>query len=304
MRYAHLATRSRPLAAIVGDKVVPLADELGTIASLDELVAAGPAAWVDAEAAAEGLAGDGYEIDEVELDAPLAAPSKILCVGLNYRDHAAEAKLDLPAAPLIFAKLRSTLIGHGQAIVHPAGQSDSVDWEAELAVVVGRRLRHADAATAMEGVFGYTAANDVSARDVQFADVQWMRGKSFDTFCPVGPWVVTADEYGDPGERRLSATVNGQTMQDSSTSQMVFGVGEILSYISSFATLEPGDLVLTGTPAGVGGFRQPPVFLHPGDRVDVFVEGIGVLSNPVVEPPDGVHGKLAATADEGASWTR
>jgi 2-keto-4-pentenoate hydratase/2-oxohepta-3-ene-1,7-dioic acid hydratase in catechol pathway len=303
VRYAHLATQARPLAAIVGNKVVPLADELGTIASLDELVGAGPNAWRDAEAAAARLAGDGYAIEEVELAAPLAAPSKILCVGLNYRDHATEANLDLPAAPLIFAKLRSTLIGHGQAIVHPSDQSEKVDWEAELAVVVGRRLRHADAATAMDAVFGYTAANDVSARDVQFADGQWMRGKSFDTFCPVGPWVVTADEYGDPSARRLSATVNGETMQDSSTSQMVFGVAEILSYISTFATLEPGDLVLTGTPAGVGGFRQPPVFLRPGDRVDVYVEGVGVLSNPVVEAPHTGHRVLAAT-EEGASWTR
>lgn len=282
MRYVHLANCRRPLAAVVDDTVVPLADELGDVATLDELVAAGPAAWSRASEAAQRLAGQGSAVAEVELDAPLASPSKVICVGLNYRDHAVEADLELPESPLLFAKLRSTLIGHGQAIVHPEGESEKVDWEAELATIVGRRLRDADPVTALEAVFGYTVANDVSARDVQFADGQWMRGKSFDTFCPLGPWVVTADEYGDPGDRRLSATVNGETMQDSSTAQMVFGVGEILSYISRFATLEPGDLVLTGTPAGVGGFRNPPLFLWPGDRVEIFVEGIGVLSNPVV----------------------
>jgi 5-carboxymethyl-2-hydroxymuconate isomerase len=296
VRYAHLADRPSPLAAIVGDTVVALAGELGDITTIDDHVAAGPAAWSRASETAGRLLDQGHSVHDEAFDAPIAAPSKILCVGLNYRDHATEADLELPAAPLIFAKLRSTLIGHGKAIVHPGAESEKVDWEAELALVVGRRMRNVDAATALAGVFGYTAANDVSARDVQFADGQWMRGKSFDTFCPLGPWIVTADEYGDPGDRRLSATVNGQVMQDSSTSQMVFGVGEILSYISRFATLEPGDLVLTGTPAGVGGFRNPPRFLWPGDRVDVFVEGVGVLSNPVVGRSELAAAQSAASA--------
>jgi 5-carboxymethyl-2-hydroxymuconate isomerase len=281
VRYVHLAHRRRPIAAVVDDRVVTF--ELDGIPTLDALVAAGPEAWSCAEAAARRAAGpEAPRVEDAQLAAPLRSPSKVICVGLNYRDHAVEADLALPTSPLIFAKFPSTLIGHGEPIVHPQGETEKVDWEAELAVVIGRRLRDVDAQTALAGVFGYTAANDVSARDVQFSDGQWTRGKSFDTFCPLGPWVVTAEEYGDPGDRRLSATVNGETMQDSSTSEMVFGVGEVLSFVSRFATLEPGDLVLTGTPAGVGAFRDPARFLAPGDRVEIFVEGVGVLSNPVV----------------------
>jgi 2-keto-4-pentenoate hydratase/2-oxohepta-3-ene-1,7-dioic acid hydratase in catechol pathway len=151
----------------------------------------------------------------------------------------------------------------------------------ELGVVVGRRLRHVPADEALAGVFGYTVANDVSARDLQFADGQWVRAKSIDTFCPLGPLIVTPDELGDPQSCRVSASVNGRIMQDSSTAEMIFPVDQLLSFISHSFTLEPGDLVLTGTPAGVGGFRSPPVFLQPGDTVSVGVEGIGVLTNPV-----------------------
>jgi 2-keto-4-pentenoate hydratase/2-oxohepta-3-ene-1,7-dioic acid hydratase in catechol pathway len=282
MRYAHLRDTDAPLAAVVDDRVVPLAGRLDGIATLDGLIAAGPDAW----AAAEGLARDGVQdgsprVDEAALAAPLAAPSKIVCVGLNYHDHCVETGTPVPQRPLLFAKLPSSLSGPGDPIAWPAGLTEQVDWEAELAVVIGRRLKGAGLGEVLDGVFGYTAANDVSARDLQFSDGQWTRGKSIDGFCPLGPVVVTADEYGDPQGRPLAARVNGETMQDSSTDRMIFDVATILSFTSQAITLEPGDLVLTGTPAGCGGFRSPPVFLAPGDVVEVEVDGIGVLRNPV-----------------------
>ena len=250
--------------------------------TVEDLIASGPAAW---DRSLNGARSEELvTVAEADLRAPLARPSKIVCIGLNYYDHAREANLELPRSPLIFAKFPSSLCGPGDEITWPEGLTEQVDWEAELAVVVGLPLRHADPETAMGGVFGYTAANDLSARDVQFSDGQWTRGKSLDGFCPVGPVVVTADEYGDPGRRSVRARVNGTLMQDSSTAEMIWGVGEILSFISASTSLMPGDLVLTGTPAGVGAFRAPPTFLQPGDEVEVEVEGIGVLKNPVAGP--------------------
>ena len=280
MKYAHLRNADAPLAAVIDDRVVPLARRLDGIATLDELIAAGPPAWAAAESAArEG--GPGELLADAVLDAPLLAPSKIVCVGLNYHDHVEETGIALPERPLLFAKFPNTLAGPPTRSPGPRGLTDQVDWEAELAVVIGRRLKHAHLGEVLEAVFGYTAANDVSARDLQFSDGQWTRGKSIDGFCPIGPVVVTADEYGDPQGRPLSARVNGETMQDSSTDRMIFDVATILSFTSQAMTLEPGDLVLTGTPAGCGGFRSPPVFLAPGDVVEVEVDGIGVLRNPV-----------------------
>jgi 2-keto-4-pentenoate hydratase/2-oxohepta-3-ene-1,7-dioic acid hydratase in catechol pathway len=215
------------------------------------------------------------------LGAPLTAPSKIACVGLNYHDHCRETGMAAPERPLIFAKFASSLVGPGQPIEWPQGLTEQVDWEAELAVVIGRRLHGVAADEALAGIFGYTAANDVSARDLQFADQQWVRAKSIDTFCPVGPVIVTPDEFGNPQEKRVISRVNGQTMQDSSTAEMIFGVGEVVSFLSHACTLEPGDLILTGTPWGVGGFRSPPVFLRDGDIVEIEIESVGVLTNPV-----------------------
>jgi 2-keto-4-pentenoate hydratase/2-oxohepta-3-ene-1,7-dioic acid hydratase in catechol pathway len=209
-------------------------------------------------------------------------PGKIVAIGLNYLDHIREAGLERPARPLVFAKFPSSVIGPGDAIECDPALSERVDWEVELGVVVGRTLRNATPEAALEAVFGYTVANDVSARDVQFADGQWVRAKSFDTFCPLGPVIVTPDEVGDPQILGLRTRVDGETVQDSNTAEMVFGVAELLSFCSRSFTLEPGDLVLTGTPWGCGEFMHPPRSLRPGNVVEVEVDRIGTLSNPVV----------------------
>ncbi|MER5426858.1 fumarylacetoacetate hydrolase family protein [Streptosporangium roseum] len=213
--------------------------------------------------------------------APLR-PGKIVAIGLNYLDHIREAGMDKPERPLMFAKFPSSVIGPGEPIVIDGELTERVDWEVELAAVIGAPLRRASPAEALAGVAGYTVANDVSARDLQFADGQWTRGKSLDTFCPLGPVVVTPDELGDPQSLRLRTVVNGETVQDSSTKEMLFGVAELLSYCSRAFTLEPGDVVLTGTPWGCGEFMDPRRSLRPGDVLEVTVEGIGTLRNPVV----------------------
>lgn len=208
-------------------------------------------------------------------------PGKIVAIGLNYLDHIREAGMDEPERPLMFAKFPSSVIGPGEPIVIDGELTERVDWEVELAVVIGTPLRNASTDAALAGVAGYTVANDVSARDLQFADGQWTRGKSLDTFCPLGPVIVTPDELGDPQALRLWTTVNGETVQDSSTTEMIFGVAELLAYCSRAFTLEPGDVVLTGTPWGCGEFMNPRRSLRPGDTVEVGVEGIGTLANPV-----------------------
>ena len=210
----------------------------------------------------------------------ITVPSKIICVGLNYRDHAEEQGIELPKAPLLFAKWPNTLIGDGEPIMLPA-EAQEVDYEAELGVVIGTRARHVDEARALDSVAGYICVNDVSARDLQFADGQWTRGKSPDTFCPVGPRLVPREEIDDPQALAVRCTVNGTKLQDSSTANMIFSVAEIIAYISRTITLEPGDLIATGTPAGVGVFRDPKVLLQDGDEVSVEVEGLGTLTNPV-----------------------
>lgn len=219
--------------------------------------------------------------DAARLLAPVPRPGKIVCVGLNYRDHAAEAKMPLPDRPLLFAKYPSSVIGSGDEIRLPAS-STRVDFEAELAVVIGRRARRVSASEALAHVFGYTNANDVSERDFQKHDGQWIRAKSCDTFAPLGPAVVTADEAGGPHALPIRLRLNGQTLQDSNTGQFVFDVPTLIESISETATLEPGDVILTGTPPGVGFARQPPVYLRDGDLVEVAVGDLGVLSNRVV----------------------
>jgi 2-keto-4-pentenoate hydratase/2-oxohepta-3-ene-1,7-dioic acid hydratase in catechol pathway len=211
---------------------------------------------------------------------PIERPSKIVCVGLNYRDHAEEQGVALPEAPLLFAKWPNALIGPGEPIVLPAAARE-VDYEAELGVVIGTAAKGVDAADALDHVRGYLPLNDVSARDLQFADKQWTRGKSPDTFCPIGPRLVPREEVEDPQALAIRCTVNGETLQDSSTSLMIFSVAEIIAYVSEVITLEPGDLIATGTPAGVGVFRDPKVLLKDGDEVTVEIEGLGALTNPV-----------------------
>lgn len=211
---------------------------------------------------------------------PIERPGKIVCVGLNYRDHAEEQGVELPAEPLLFAKWPTALIGPGEPIVIPPIVTKA-DYEAELGVVIGARVRGVSKENALEAVRGYLCANDVSARDLQFSDGQWTRGKSVDTFCPVGP-LVPADEIPDPHNLRIRAIVSGEVLQDSTTANLIFGVDEVISYASQTMTLEPGDLILTGTPAGVGVFRDPQRLLQPGDEVTIEIERIGSLTNPVV----------------------
>jgi 2,4-didehydro-3-deoxy-L-rhamnonate hydrolase len=210
----------------------------------------------------------------------IATPQKIICVGLNYRDHAEEQGVDLPERPLLFAKWPNTLIGPGEPIRIPA-ISQNVDYEAELGVVIGRRASQVSSDDAFEFVEGYIVANDVSGRDLQFADGQWVRGKSLDTFLPVSD-LVPASEVPDPQLLPIRAILNGEVMQDSSTSNMIFGVADVVSFVSQAITLEPGDLIITGTPAGVGAFRDPPVWLQPGDEIAIEIDGVGRISNPVV----------------------
>jgi 2,4-didehydro-3-deoxy-L-rhamnonate hydrolase len=211
---------------------------------------------------------------------PIERPQKIVCVGLNYRDHAEEQGTALPLAPLLFAKWPSALIGPGDPIVIPA-VTEQVDYEAELGVVIGERVRGVSVEKALEAVRGYLCLNDVSARDLQFGDGQWTRGKSLDTFCPVGPELVPAAQVPDPQALAIRAIVNGEVLQDSSTSNMIFSVAEIIAHVTRAITLEPGDLIATGTPAGVGAFRKPPIWLRPGDEVTIEIEGVGSLTNPV-----------------------
>jgi 2-keto-4-pentenoate hydratase/2-oxohepta-3-ene-1,7-dioic acid hydratase in catechol pathway len=211
---------------------------------------------------------------------PIELPQKIVCVGLNYRDHAEEQGTELPAAPLLFAKWPNALIGPGEPIVLPQA-SKRVDYEAELGVVIGSRVRNVSEENALEAVAGYLCLNDVSARDLQFSDGQWTRGKSPDTFCPVGPELVPRDRVPDPQALEIRCILNGDVMQDSSTANMIFTVAEIIAYASRTITFEPGDLIATGTPAGVGVFRDPPVLLKDGDEVTIEIERLGSLTNPV-----------------------
>jgi 2,4-diketo-3-deoxy-L-fuconate hydrolase len=211
---------------------------------------------------------------------PLDRPGKIVGVGMNYRDHAAEAGLDVPERPVLFGLWPSSLVGPGEPIVIPP-ISSQVDFEAELGVVIGERARDVTVARALDVVAGYTCFNDVSARDLQFEDGQWSRAKSLDTFSPVGPRVVPTSEIPDPQSLSIRCLVNGVALQDSTTAEMVFSVAELVASISRGITLEPGDLIATGTPSGVGFTRTPPVFLRAGDEVTVEIEGIGALTNPV-----------------------
>ena len=216
----------------------------------------------------------------VRLLAPVPRPGKVICIGLNYRDHAKEQNVEPPKTPIVFSKFATSITAPETPI--RLGTSQKVDWEAELAVVIGRRAKGVKRAEANDYVLGYACFNDVSARDFQFADGQWQRGKSCDTHGPFGPFIATTDEVKDPHALRIRLRVNGETMQDSSTGQMIFGVPELVEWISENITLEPGDVIATGTPPGVGFARKPSVYLKAGDTAEVEIEGLGILRNPVV----------------------
>ena len=232
--------------------------------------------WVESHPGSERL-----DPKKFRLLAPIPRPPKIVCVGLNYRDHAAETGQAIPEVPTIFAKFPTAVTGPGHPVVLPKASSKP-DYEAEFAFVIGRGGRHIAEDRWRDHVFGYTIFNDVSARDFQRATSQWTMGKTFDTFAPFGPWIVTADEIEDPHQLDISLTLNGETMQSSNTRNLIFGVPKLIAFLSSVFTLEPGDIVSTGTPAGVGFARKPPRYLQPGDRMVARIEGIGALENPVV----------------------
>ncbi len=250
-------------------------------ASMAALLGSGPAT-VEALAAAarpERIAADGRPLDDLDWLAPVPRPGKVIGIGRNYRDHAQEEGAEPPPAPLIFAKWPTSVIGPGADIRWDPALTEQVDYEAELGVVIGRRARRVDVGDALDHVLGYTCINDVSARDLQFGDGQWTRGKSLDTFCPMGPWIVTADEIPDPQVLDIACHVGERVMQQANTAEMYFGVAAIISHCSQAFTLEPGDVIATGTPGGVGIFRDPPVLLADGDEVTIEIERIGRLTN-------------------------
>jgi 2-keto-4-pentenoate hydratase/2-oxohepta-3-ene-1,7-dioic acid hydratase in catechol pathway len=246
-----------------GDRVIPMGDDLVTYL-----------------ATGQARDRDPVPADEARILAPVPAPGKIVCIGLNYRDHAEEANLPIPEVPILFAKFANSVIGPGEPIVVPP-ETSTPDYEAELAVVIGRTASRVSVDEALDHVGGYTCANDVSARDLQNRTSQWMLGKAIDTFLPLGPVLVTPDEIPDPQALGIRCEIDGRELQSSSTAQMVFGVAELIASISATMTLEPGDVIATGTPPGVGFARKPPVWLEDGNEVTIEIEGIGSLTNPV-----------------------
>jgi 2-keto-4-pentenoate hydratase/2-oxohepta-3-ene-1,7-dioic acid hydratase in catechol pathway len=275
------AKASRAEAGVLaGDSVVGLAG-----AGFDDMLsvlAGGPEGRAKIENFVYNAPADStFPLASVRLLAPIPRPPKLICVGLNYRDHAAEARQEIPKVPTIFAKFSNVVIGPDQPIVLPKN-SRKPDYEAEFAFVIGTGGRHIPAHAWQRHVFGYTAFNDVSARDVQSATSQWMIGKSFDTFAPMGPYLVSADEIADPHALDISLRIGGETLQHSNTRELIFKIPDLVAHLSSVVTLEPGDVVATGTPAGVGFARKPPRYLQPGDEVIITIEGIGELRNPVV----------------------
>lgn len=268
------------LGALLDDRIIDVA-ALGFPGDMLAFIQAGPDTWAQALERLQQEVPEGVLLTEARLLAPLLAPPKIVAIGLNYLDHCREQNVPVPERPLVFAKFPSAVIGDGDAISWDPALTQQVDFEAELGVVIGKPARNVGPEQALDYVFGYTIVNDVSARDLQFSDQQWVRAKSLDTFCPVGPAIVTADELPDPQALPIRCAVNGEYMQDSSTAEMVFSVRELIAYLSRSFTLQPGDLITTGTPNGVGLFRDPQVFLKDGDRVEVAIGGIGRLVNRV-----------------------
>ncbi|MFW6301688.1 MAG: fumarylacetoacetate hydrolase family protein [Bacillota bacterium] len=226
------------------------------------------------------ITAQNFSLDNVRLLSPVEPPN-ILAIGLNYQQHARETGHDFPKKPVLFLKATTSIIGPADDIIIPEQAPDYVDYEAELAIIIGKKTKNIEASEADDYIFGYTCANDLSARDCQLRiDQQWARGKSFDTFCPLGPWIETDLE---PDNLKISSKLNGEVMQNSNTSDMIFNVRDIVSYCSKNMTLLPGTVILTGTPEGVGMAREPEVYLRAGDRIEVEIEGIGRLSNNVIK---------------------
>jgi 2-keto-4-pentenoate hydratase/2-oxohepta-3-ene-1,7-dioic acid hydratase in catechol pathway len=268
-------------AAVAEGRYVDLHDTDTAIpASMKDLLALGPDGLSLARQASEK--GTRIDPDRLKLAAPVPDPEKVICIGLNYADHAAESGLDIPSEPVVFNKFPTAVCGPGDPIVLPSS-SNQVDYEAELVVVIGRGGHHIRQENAFAHIAGYTCGHDVSARDWQLRKPggQWLLGKTFDTFAPLGPELVTADEVPNPGCLDIRFRLNGRSLQDSNTRQLIFPVDQLVSYVSGVCTLKPGDIIFTGTPPGVGAARKPPVYLQPGDEAEVEIDTIGVLRNPV-----------------------
>lgn len=271
MKWMSVQTPQGPRVGYIKDGALQPVDA----ARMQDIVEGKP--WRDA--------GQPIPLADVKPTLPFA-PRNIICIGANYRDHCIETGLAIPEKPVVFAKFSNTLAADGDAITWPEGFTEKVDWEAELGVVIGKRAQGVSEADALSHVFGYVAANDVSARDVQLGEAQWVRGKSLDGFCPLAPSVVTRDEVADVQSLGIRCLVNGEAVQSSNTREMIFSVAFLVAYLSRAITLEPGDLILTGTPAGVGLGLKPPRFLKRGDVVSVEIDGLGSVTNPV-------HGAVA-----------
>jgi acylpyruvate hydrolase len=284
--------------AAVADRPTAAADGASET-SCRQIVAAGAGEWRQIGDVAQALADAGDRVvgrlGDLELGPPVPDPEKILCLGLNYLEHATEMALEAPSAPTLFPKFRNALAGSGEAIVIPR-DARQVDYEGELAVVIGRRGKDVPEDRAFEHVAGYMPLNDVSARDLQMATSQWTAGKIPDTFAPCGPVLVLTDEVSDPQALSIQTRVNGATLQSANTAQMIFGIAQTVSFISRLVTLEPGDVIATGTPAGVGYRREPQVFLEAGDVVEVEIEGLGTLVNPVVSADAAASTRAGRTA--------
>ena len=285
MKLVTFTTGNGPrLGAVRGEDVIDLAvasggalpsDMIAFLEQGDAAVAAAQQLVQDADTA--------LSLADVTLLAPVPTPSKVVAIGQNYMDHCLEQGVEPPTSPVIFTKFSTAVIGPGAEIRWDPALTSMVDYEVELAVVIGRTTRRVSAGNALGYVAGYTVCNDVSARNLQFGDGQWVRGKSLDTFCPLGPWLVTRDEIPDPQRLAVRTTLNGEVMQNSTTAEMIFGVKDLIAFASRAFTLRPGDLIITGTPPGVGVFRDPQVFLKDGDEITLEVEGIGKLTNTCVE---------------------
>jgi len=272
MRLATVLLNDTPTPGLLfhdDTKVFPLRDFPDTLAFLT----AGPKAWADV------LIHTSVFVPFEKLLAPIARPPKFLCIGLNYRDHAIESNMALPKTPVVFTKFENCIVGPGDTVILPKASAQP-DYEAELAIVIGVGGRNIPADDWQRHVFGYTIVNDVSARDIQLATSQWSLGKSFDTFGPIGPAIVSLDELSDPHKLAIKLSIDGEYLQDSNTDELVFKTGELIAYLSSIMTLTPGDIISTGTPAGVGLGRKPQRWIQPGETMTVEIEGIGKLTNP------------------------
>lgn len=267
---------------ITDDKAIAL-NKLGFNSSLMELIQTEDDSLDQLHEQLQNYSGDGQAVDKNQFGAPISRPPKIVAIGLNYLDHASESKMEVPDTPLVFTKFSSSIVGPTDEIQIPVDLTQEVDYEVELGIVIGKKAKNIAPEEALSHVFGYTIINDISARDLQFSDEQWVRGKSLDTFCPMGPVIITADEVADPQSLEISCSVNGDTLQQANTRDMIFGVADLVSQLSHSFTLEAGDVIASGTPQGVGFSRKPPVYLTPGDTVRTRISSIGELNNPIVK---------------------